>query len=120
MLVESLISPDAFLERDPEGYRLDRSAVLVFLVPRTEGRLTGLPRLAEIEALPSFDRLRARPRPDQIAARIVGWVSLVHEDPGTLKRDLARIRWLEENGLYELEPLRSPELEMIADPDETR
>lgn len=104
LLADSILAPDAFLERTGEGYRLDRSAVLVFLVPRIGGRLTALPRLAEIEALPSFDRVGARARPDEVAPRIVGWVSLVHEDAEALERDLARIRWLEENGLYELEP----------------
>jgi biotin carboxylase len=109
--VRALIEPDANeldaseLDASP-AYRLSKHGCLVFLVPTERGRLVALPRLDEIRALGSVREVRARPRSEVPPPRVIGWVTLVHEDPEVLEADLRRIREFEADGLYRHEPER--------------
>jgi biotin carboxylase len=108
LTVESIVDPNGFQSRASHKYQLLRHGTLAFLIPPIRGRLTGVPRLADLHALPSHHETHVRPRPNEPAPRIVGWVRLIHDDPAVVARDLARIRQLEVDGLYEIQPLDPP------------
>ncbi|MDH3281015.1 MAG: ATP-grasp domain-containing protein [Gammaproteobacteria bacterium] len=107
LTVESIVDPEGFQSRRRQRYQLSRHGALAFLVPPVKGKLTDVPRLADIRALPSHSESHIRPRPHEPVPRIVGWVSLIHDDPAVVARDLARIRQLEVDGLYDIQPLDS-------------
>jgi hypothetical protein len=102
LTVRAEIAPQRFLEEVGEGYRLARRATNCFLIPRLRGRLRGVHRLGEIRALPSFHRLSVSAREGRPVPRVVGAVTLVHQDADVIESDLRRIRELETNGLYDI------------------
>lgn len=76
-----------------------------------EGRLTGYPGFAEIEQMPSFVSSMMHSKAGDTLHITVdmfttpGSVLLVNDDPDQLQRDYDRIRELEHDGLYAIEPI---------------
>jgi hypothetical protein len=87
------------------GYELSRHCTVAFLMPATPGRLRALPRLREIEALEAFHEMEIADCLGEPAPRVIGWVALVHEAKDVVDRQLAELRRLEADGLYEIDPL---------------
>jgi hypothetical protein len=102
LTVQAYADPGGFLRREARPYDLLRNGTLVFLMPRKRCRLRGLRRLDEIRKLRSYRAHSVGTRRAAVAPRVVGWVLLAHEDQAALDADLARIRGLEEGGLYDL------------------
>ncbi len=102
LTVRAEIAPERFLREVEDGYRLSRHATNRFLIPRQQGRLHGVRRLDEIRALRSFHRLSVGARVGRPVPRVVGAVTLVHEDAEVIELDLQRIRELEADGLYDI------------------
>ena len=69
MTVEAYLNPERFLARPAIVHTLEKSAALCFLMPMRSGRLKGVARLSEIEALPSFYDMSIGVKPGQPAPR---------------------------------------------------
>ena len=104
LTVEAYADPERFLARDARPYVLTRAATNVFLMPETTGILRGAPRLAEVEALESVVEMHVGLEPGEPVPRVAGVVTLLHDDPSVIERDLRHIRELERSGLYDIEP----------------
>ena len=71
---------------------------------------SALPGVAEIRELASFRKIEMHTQPGSTVAPTIdcftrpGSVQLVHEDEAVVLADHARIRALEESGLFELVP----------------
>jgi len=103
MTVECYAAPERFLRAADDPGRVERRAAMLLLTPGRGGRLKGLRHRGEVERLASFHELHLDARPGERVGRVVGLVSLVHEDGATVERDLRRVMSLEEDGLYEFE-----------------
>jgi biotin carboxylase len=81
----------------------------VFLVARQSGMLRALPGLEEIRGFRSFRRMEMACKPRNFVHRTVdcftrpGSVQLVDDDLACVERDYARIRRLEQRGLFDFE-----------------
>ena len=75
---------------------------MVYLTPWRLGTFGGFRRLGEVAALPSFQEAFELLAPGDPVTGVVGLVSLVHADRGTLERDVERVYELERDGLYAL------------------
>lgn len=104
LTIETCLCPDHFLAGLGRPYRLSKSAVVCFLMPAGSGTLKALRGLEEIEQLLSFFDMQVGAADGQPVPRVAGVVTLIHPDPAVLDQDLRRIRHLEQNGLYEIEP----------------
>lgn len=108
---------DSYL--DAEGFEklLDRPVELkahsceVTLVSFQEGTVTSIPGLKEIEAMPSYLRTEMSIEIGQVIHKTIdmftvpGSIMLLHDDPEQVKKDFDRIRELELDGLFQVEPL---------------
>ena len=103
MTVEAYLDPDRFLANLDSAHGLPRRGMRVFLRPNGDGKLKGLPRQAEIEALSSFHQMHIGAQRDLPVPPIAGWVVLIHADKKVLEEDCQRIRQLESNGLFEID-----------------
>lgn len=103
LAVDELADPDGFSTGLDLPYRRLKHLVVAFLTPRGHGRLRSMPRLAEVEALPSLAEIHIGPLPAQPVPRVAGWLALIHEDGAVVDADLRRLRELEDAGLYEIE-----------------
>ena len=86
------------------GYELTRHCSVAFLMPPSPGRLRARPRSREIEALESFHQMDLGGCVGEPVPRVIGWVALVHRRKEIVDRDLTRLRRLEADGLYEVDP----------------
>jgi biotin carboxylase len=105
----------AYLEREqtPAGfgapYRRRRHALLCPLISHVEGRFRGLAFGPELAELRSFQFADYFVEPGQRIARTVdcytqpGIVFLAHDDAAVVSADHARVRELEQTGLYQIE-----------------
>jgi hypothetical protein len=96
--------PAGFNRASDAGYELSRHCSVAFLMPPTPGRLRAPPDRAEIEAFESFHRMELGGRVGEPVPPVIGWLALIHPRKEIVDRDLARLRQLEANGLYELDP----------------
>ena len=109
-MVDACVDPALFERHAGQPFSLQRQMTIVFLISTQEGRLRGLPRLPEICALPSFHDLSLRVRPSEPLRRTVdlfsgpGVVVLMHEDKTVIDADVERIRAIERDGFYDVEP----------------
>lgn len=103
LAVEAYLKPKTFLARQPSSYGLTKRAANFFLMPKKMGRLKALPRLQEIEQLPSFHKMSVGVKPGDVVSRVIGVVTLIHTQRDVLQDDIVKIRRLEEDGFYELE-----------------
>jgi len=101
LAIDAYAEPGRFLGELDRRYLLRRHATNVFLKPPAPGFLRSLPRLSEIEGLPSMFKMTVSPKPRPVRP-VAGVVTLVHEDNDVIEADLARIRALERDGLYEI------------------
>ncbi len=101
--VATILAPDRFLTSVHDRPQLRRRAVNVFLIPRQAGRLLRLRGLEEIERLPTLHSVSIGAKPGEVLKRVAGIVTLIDEDIRTLERDIATIRRLECDGLFEVE-----------------
>lgn len=100
LAVEAFRDPQSFLAALDTPYRLQRSAANAFLVPSAPGTLVALPRLGDIERLPSFREMSVRPRFGEPVPRVLGVVTLVHDRADVLRADLEALKRLEGDGFY--------------------
>jgi hypothetical protein len=96
--------PRGFRADRAAGYALDRHCTVAFLMPRASGRLRGLPRRAELEALPSLHELVIADCVGEPVPPVIGWAALIDPQRDAVERDLAALRRLEAEGLYQLDP----------------
>ena len=101
-VLEALLEPERFAEALRAPYTLRRHGAMVYLTPWRHGTFGGFRRLAEVEALPSFQEAFELQRPGEPVSGVVGLVSLVHDERAILERDVERVYELERTGLYEL------------------
>jgi biotin carboxylase len=98
-----LLEPERFLATLHETTRLQRRAVILFLVPHRRGRLIRIRGLDEISRLPTLHSISVGAQPGDILKRVAGVVTLIDEDIQSIERDLGVIRTLEQEGMFEVE-----------------
>lgn len=106
--IDSFLSPEAFEKLPERPTELLEYGCEAMLVSYNNGVLKGLPGLAEIEKFPSFLKKEIFLGPGDMIRRTIdmfttpGSIMLTHKDKDVLLSNLARIRELELDGLYEL------------------
>jgi biotin carboxylase len=105
--VRILCEPGLFLATLDEKPRLQRRAVILFLVPHRCGRLIRVRGLDEIRRLATLHSFSVGARPGDVLKRVAGVVTLVGEDMQSIERDIAMIRVLERDGMFEVEDVRN-------------
>lgn len=109
LTADAYVDPVAFRTKTQSPYELRKNLVIVELISGVEGVIKGLPRADEIRGLPSFSDMKLPLRPGDTITRTVdvfsspGHVVLIHPDMETVRRDIAAIRQIERDGLYEVE-----------------
>jgi hypothetical protein len=101
--VSILLEPERFLETLDEEPRLQRRAVILFLVPHRRGRLIRIRGLDEILRLPTLHSASVGAQPGDMLKRVAGVVTLIDEDIQSIERDVGVIRALEMAGMFEVE-----------------
>jgi biotin carboxylase len=105
LTLQAYLDPETFHAKANETLRLPQKAANCFLIPGRPGRLAALPRLAEISALRSFNRMRIGAKPGEMLPRVAGIVTLIHPDHKVILEDIERVRELQSSGFYEIENL---------------
>ena len=103
MTVDACIDPERFLADADRPLNLASYALNCFLIPPCKGVLQATPGLAEIERLPSLQRVSISAKVGQPVPRVAGIVTLIHPEREVLGADLRRIRELVANGLFEID-----------------
>jgi hypothetical protein len=103
--VRAYTDPDGFMDDVESGYELSRHCNIAFLRPPTAGRLRARPSRQVIESLESFHQMEMGGAVGEPVPTVIGWVAMVHAQRGVVDRDLDRLRRLERDGLYELDPV---------------
>ncbi|KAJ0396481.1 hypothetical protein P43SY_004323 [Pythium insidiosum] len=107
--IDSLLEPAAFEKLPTRPTQLLQYGCEAMLVSYKDGVLKALPGLTEIEQFPSFLKKEIFVGPGDMIRRTIdmfttpGSIMLTHQDKDVLAANLARIRELEIDGLYELE-----------------
>jgi len=101
--VSVLLEPEWFLATLNEKPRLQRRAVILFLVPNRCGCLIRIRGLDEIRRLPTLHSVSVGAQPGDMLKRVAGVVTLIDEDIESIERDIDVIRTLEREGLFEVE-----------------
>jgi hypothetical protein len=107
--VDAYVEPSRFERHHHQDYVIDRHGVCVNMISPCSGTLRGLPRMAEVEALPSFVRALPKVRIGGQIQRTVDDISypfrlhLLHASPDVVEHDYATVRWLDGDGFYEVE-----------------
>ncbi|KAJ0403433.1 hypothetical protein ATCC90586_001722 [Pythium insidiosum] len=107
--IDSLLEPAAFEKLPSRPTQLLQYGCEAMLVSYKDGVLKALPGLTEIEQFPSFLKKEIFVQPGDMIRRTIdmfttpGSIMLTHQDKDVLAANLARIRELEIDGLYELE-----------------
>jgi len=105
--LDAYLNPAAFDALPAAPMELKKSGCEVFLVSRQDGMISALPGVDAIRALPSFRKMGLAVQPGMAQKRTVdcftrpGAVQLVAEDAVALAKDVAAIRQLEIQGLFE-------------------
>jgi hypothetical protein len=97
---------------DPRGFaagieshpKLKLAAANFFLIPGKTGRLKSLPRVDEIRALRSFQRMSIGAKVGEPLGRVAGAVTLVHPDRAVILEEIQALRELQDHGFYEVGP----------------
>ena len=101
--VSILLEPERFLATLNEKPRLQRRAVILFLVPHRCGRLFRVRGLDEIRRLPTLHSASVGVQPGDMLKRVAGVATLIDEDIKSIERDVGVIRALEREGMFEVE-----------------
>jgi biotin carboxylase len=101
--VNILLDPERFLVTLDEEQRLQRRAVILFLVPHRRGRLVRVRGLDEILRLPTLHSASVSAQQGDMLKRVAGVVTLVDVDIRSIERDVGVIRTLEREGMFEVE-----------------
>ena len=101
--INILLEPERFLASLDNNPRLQRRAVILFLVPRRHGRLIRIRGLDEIKRLPTLHSVSVGAQPGDMLKRVAGVVTLIDEDIQAIERDLGVIRTIEREGLFEVD-----------------
>jgi len=101
--VDILLEPEMFLATLNEKPRLQRRAMILFLVPYQSGRLIRVRGLDEIHRLPTLHSVSVSAQPGDMLKRVAGVVTLIDEDIQSIKHDVDVIRALEQGGMFEVE-----------------
>ena len=102
--VEAILAPDRFLATLNHQPSLLKRAANVFLIPQRPGRLVRLCGLEEIQQLPTLHSMSVGVKPGEHLSRVAGLVTLIDEDIQAIERDISKIRALETEGIFEVEP----------------
>ncbi|MFC6083239.1 ATP-grasp domain-containing protein [Sphaerisporangium aureirubrum] len=106
--VDAYVDQDRFRERAIRDYEISRHATCVNMISPKSGVLAAYPRMAELEALESFDEALIRTRVGDRLHRSINdmtysmLVHMVHEVPGVVQRDYHTARYLDGEGFYEV------------------
>jgi biotin carboxylase len=100
--VSILLEPERFLAAH-EKPRLQRRAVILFLVPHQRGRLIRVRDLDELRRLSTLHSASVGAQPGDMLKRVAGMVTLIDEDIQSIERDVSVIRALERKGMFEVE-----------------
>jgi biotin carboxylase len=98
-----LLEPERFHATLDDKPRLQRRAVILFLVPHKRGRLIRVRGLDEIWRLPTLHSASVSAQPGDMLKRVAGVVTLIDEDIQSIERDVGVIRALEREGMFEVE-----------------
>lgn len=101
--VDILLEPERFLATLNENPRLQRRAVILFLLPSRCGRLIHIHGLDEIRRLPTLHSFSVGAQPGDMLKRVAGVVTLIDGDIQSIERDIGVIRALEREGIFEVE-----------------
>ena len=103
LTLDAMLEPERFkAEVDPLP-ELVRTAANFFLRPSRSGILLALPRLAQIEALASFESMRIGARIGLPIPAVAGLVTLVHDDRETVESDLLTLRSIQSEDFYRID-----------------
>ena len=101
--VNVLLAPDQFRSTLDDIPRLDRHAVNVFLMPARPGRLVRTHHVDRLQQLPTLYSLSLATDPGDELLRVAGRVTLVDQNVQAIENDIAVIRALEQDGIFEVE-----------------
>jgi biotin carboxylase len=110
LTVDAYVDPSGFATLAASRYRIARHCACVVLMSPRRGVLRSLDGLDAIRGLESFFSVNCNVVPGQVIPETrdllssPGHVYLVHEDPAIVERDWQRIRQMERDGLYVIEP----------------
>jgi carbamoylphosphate synthase large subunit len=108
--VEAYLDPSTVARRAARPYELAAASRCVMLISHQGGRVVSDAGMRAVEALPSFAGSISMAQPgDEITPTIdlfscPGMIYLVDPDREVLRRDYERLRTLEQDGLFEVEP----------------
>ncbi len=102
--LQVILEPERFAAEASVQPVLRRYAANVFLMPPCPGRLVQTHRLSDLHSLPTLHSLSVASTPGLELDRVAGIVTLVDEDRAAIERDMARIRELEREGMFEVAP----------------
>lgn len=100
--VQLILDPDRFSETIKEQPVLNKQAVNVFLSAPHPGQLVRTHGLDVIRQLPTLYSMSAATEPGVHVKRVAGRATLVHADSEAIQRDIAVIRQLEQEGIFEV------------------
>lgn len=102
--VRAILAPHEFIGPNDQPPRLEQHAANVFLVPPQRGILVGTRHLDRLQSLPTLHSLSVATQPGEMLKHVAGRVTLVHPDPLAIERDIAAIRTLERDGIFQVQP----------------
>jgi biotin carboxylase len=101
--VQALLDPAQFHDFSRDQRTLVKHAANVFLLRGKPGRLRRVRREKELRQLKTLYRLSLSMTPGELLSPVAGMVTLVHADSSAIREDIAEIRNLEKQGLFEVE-----------------
>ena len=103
--VAVLLAPDQFCATLGAAPRLTHRAVNVFLMPKRPGPLVRTRHVEQLERLPTMHSMSLATQAGDILQRVAGRITLLSDDLPALERDIAAIRALEQDGIFEVEEI---------------
>ena len=100
LTLDAALEPHRFRAEAHTAPQLSSTVANFFLRPSCTGVLRALPRLAEIEALASFQSLRIGARIGFPMPVVAGLVTLLHDEREIVESDLVALRAIESEGFY--------------------
>ncbi|MBM3779476.1 MAG: ATP-grasp domain-containing protein [Acidimicrobiia bacterium] len=100
LTLDAALEPHRFRAEAHTAPRLSGTVANFFLRPWSPGVLRALPRLAEVEALASFQSLRIGAHIGLPMPAVAGLVTLAHDDREVVESDLAALREIASEGFY--------------------
>jgi len=107
--IQIILDPEHFSDTFEERPVLTKQGVNVFLSPPYPGRLVRSHGLDVIRQLPTLYSMSVAMEPGDQLKHVAGRVTLVHPDSELIKHDIAVIRQLEQEGIFEMEAAASTE-----------